>query len=666
MASIAANVPTEFLWSADGQHRMLARNDYTSKQWRHVELNEALERALSNILRHGYDIDLREAKPASADAIKGQILRWAQHIVEDIPGYNSWEEIFEYTVDALYSPCELRGEDDTPVGTEKDLHDGYFDDATKEEYGLLDEATEKDRIRDRALTLEVSRRRLEVLEAIPRKFTPDDPMSDEFAKLLRKIRYAYKLRETVLARIGLRAGSIQLAAGMRNDLDFCMLMIDMKMRRHDRMLPYNAPKPYTCYYTFPDSEMPWNNQFSFGWGFDEFKPKQIPRLGVTLIERRLVNALRHDEDGKRWSKLCEIMSWNPQEGGAARERVRVLSGFVLAEGSDDPGYVLPDYLTLSFYSFHHLTLDNIIGLLSDDEVKRRAFFNYVLGYGWSDTELKEEHNPFVQLYLERKAEADVTGKLTDFTLRNVDASEIRDIRIAAEEAPPLLTLQKARHLPSIAGRKVNFVMDPETAAPIFRARLERMSERDLDKLFSNIPAYPKHLPHTEKIDAVVKQSVEAALAWWDAAVKNLRVIYTAVSGHAMSYTYFYASSTERGCSRPDHPTGEQCRFTLLSDLTGANQHHSYDECMFSCHGVECNGEKLLYKDRVGFRDIILSDDPFIKRVGQELIKSALAIGRNAIAGDDEYKDILAPPKEDWREVVKDWFAAVIGGEFTEA
>lgn len=328
------------------------------------------------------------------------------------------------------------------------------------------------------------------------------------------------------------------------------------------------------------------------------------------------------------------------------------------------GYFLPQYHTLADYNFKCLALENIVNQLTD-EIKRRAFFTLCLGYPWSDTEIRPEHNPFLELYMTRSNTAAPTGEieLVDYTLPNVARSDIIDPRISAGNMPALLILKAASHSPAVSGRKANFILVPETAASKFRVKLGRLSENQLDELFRNIPAYPVALPRDQKIDVVVQQAVSAANAWIRSAVENHRPIYTGVSGHIVSYSYFFLSNAKKDCTRVDHPNLEQLRLTLLADLIGSNQHHSYDECMFSSHGLTHDGQTLRYNDRSGYRDIINSTDPIVRRVGNELTAAAIAIGRQVIASFDEHAAALDPPLLDWRGTVKDWYKTVIGGDF---
>jgi hypothetical protein len=121
MASLAANIAPQHATSVDLSHAIMAREGYQRDDWRFVTLNDAVEDALSKILRFGFDIDRDTAKLGVAKSIKDQILAWAKHIAGDIPGYSNWQEIDDFTFDALYSPDFIPGEDATPIGTEADF-----------------------------------------------------------------------------------------------------------------------------------------------------------------------------------------------------------------------------------------------------------------------------------------------------------------------------------------------------------------------------------------------------------------------------------------------------------------------------------------------------------------------------------------------------------------
>ena len=48
------------------------------------------------------------------------------------------------------------------------------------------------------------------------------------------------------------------------------------------------------YTTDAASLLPWNNQFTYSYGYDEFGPQQMPIFGINFIERKLVEVLLLD------------------------------------------------------------------------------------------------------------------------------------------------------------------------------------------------------------------------------------------------------------------------------------------------------------------------------------------------------------------------------------
>jgi hypothetical protein len=483
MASIAANISTKYLWSRDTTYKIVARNDYTRDDWRHLALNEALETALSNILQHGYDIDRTEALPADAQSIKKQILKWARHIQEEVPGYATWEEAYEFTFNALHKLDAIPDEDLTPIGTEWDLWNQYFDYDMKHQYCLEDIAAERAKLDDHAAALTTARLRLDILACVRDRYTPDNPMPDSLAILFRKIYYTYKLREALLGHIGYYNGSIGFAVGVSEGIHRHMYLLDLKLRRPDRMHLFHAPKPSICYQTDPRSDLPWNNQFSFCYGFHEFGPTAMPRFCVNFIERHFVEVIRGDKDGQKWSQLCTLMSWDPLDTTLLAERSLIRQGFILPmearngalelQGSQAGSHYLHDCLTLLDCGFHLLTLENIIqnlaGPLTENENKLKDFYVHFLALPWSDYELRTEHNPFDQLYQDRLSSANfAASKPMDFALPNVNKLTIKDPRIAGKDAPPLLILKNATHDPIVVGRKANLILHPHTTVNDFR------------------------------------------------------------------------------------------------------------------------------------------------------------------------------------------------------
>jgi hypothetical protein len=104
MASLAPGIAPQHATSLDHSHNIMTREGYKRDDWRILTLNDAAEDALSKILRFGFDIDRDVAKPGVTMRIKNQIIAWAKHISDDIPGYSNWQEIYDFTFDALDSP----------------------------------------------------------------------------------------------------------------------------------------------------------------------------------------------------------------------------------------------------------------------------------------------------------------------------------------------------------------------------------------------------------------------------------------------------------------------------------------------------------------------------------------------------------------------------------
>jgi len=88
--------------------------------------------------------------------------------------------------------------------------------------------------------------------------------------------------------------------------------------------------------------------------------------------------------------------------------------------------------------------------------------------------------------------------------------------------------------------------------------------------------------------------------------------------------------------------------------------------MAASHGLTYGGVTLEYKDRVGYRDIIESTDPFVcNMVGKPLIKAMIAIGNQFITNFKEYEATLDPALPSWRPLVAQWFKDTTGLDFPE-
>ncbi|KAI0289048.1 hypothetical protein BC826DRAFT_639489 [Russula brevipes] len=307
MASIAHDILVAQATSPDQSHTVVVRSTYQRDDWRRLSLNDAVEDALSKILRFGFDIDRIEIKPATAQTLRNQILSWAKHIAGEIPGYTNWQEIYTFTFDALYVADEVPNSDNTPIGTEADLVAKLQDIELERSYALQSKEIERGHLADHALSLSKARTRQDILNNIAAPYTAANPMPPALALLFRKIRYTYKLRECILGQVGYYNGSLELAAGMDSDFEYHMYLIQMQLRRPaDRLHKFKAPKAMAYYTTDATSLLPWNNQFSFSYGYDEFGLQQMPIFGTNYIERKFVEVLRLDTDGKKWKGLCTV------------------------------------------------------------------------------------------------------------------------------------------------------------------------------------------------------------------------------------------------------------------------------------------------------------------------------------------------------------------------
>jgi hypothetical protein len=351
MAPLFANIaPPGQNWHAaslDLSHTIMAGEGYQRNNWHIVTLNNAVEDALSKILRFGLDIDRDTANLGVAKSIKDQILAWAKHIAGDIPGYSNWQEIYDFTFNALYSPDTIPGEDAIPIGTEADLITQISDFVDVCEYALQDKDTEREHLADHALSLAKARHRQDMLDHIAAPYSAANPMPRNLALLFHKIRYTYKLRECLLDQVGYYSGSLELAADMSDKFEYHMYLVHMKLRRPDRLHVFKAPKAMASYTTDSSSLLPWNNQLFFSYGFDEFGPQQLPLFGVSYVERKLVSVLHLDKDNKKWRGLCSLLSWNPNDPTHVFEHHLIKTEFVNPEQAGKPSF---PYVTVTSFN----------------------------------------------------------------------------------------------------------------------------------------------------------------------------------------------------------------------------------------------------------------------------------------------------------------------------
>jgi hypothetical protein len=340
----------------------------------------------------------------------------------------------------------------------------------------------------------------------------------------------------------------------------------------------------------------------------------------------------------------------------------VNSGFTSASR-----HFLAGNITLAECGFKALNFPHIISLMCYSEIARKAFYTLFLGLTWSDTPFrKEDRYHFAEEYEIPAKESTRIGAIIEHDLAHLLDDDIKHPRITERCAGLIrVSLACAHYHPHLVSHKANLILTPEIAGDDYRRKLLRLSEADLDQLFHNIPDYPRTKSQAAKLDAVVNQAISAAQDWQTHAVQNHRPIYTGTSGHMLSIARILLSSEDpSGCRREDHPNIEQLRLTLLATLIGFNQHHTYDECMIASHGLTHGGVTLEYRDRVGYRDIIDSKDPFIRnQIGKQLLKAMIAIGKEGIVDCKKQAIALDPPLPSWDALVAQWFKDTTGRDF---
>ena len=96
-----------------------------------------------------------------------------------------------------------------------------------------------------------------------------------------------------------------------------------------------------------------------------------------------------------------------------------------------------------------------------------------------------------------------------------------------------------------------------------------------------------------------------------------------------------------------------------------NKHYTYDECTTASHGLTHGSVLLEYKDRVGYPDIIDSEDSFIRsQVGKPLLNATIAVGRELIVNFNKPAVALFHPLSSWDVLVAKWFKDTTGPDFS--
>lgn len=629
MASIVANILEEERAAPVGNYALMVRKDWTAEDFLYLLLNETLEYKLSEILRFN-----RSVAPA--------ILKWARTMAETIPGYDNWDQIARFTRDSLTSKREIADDPRSEiVGNETDLH-AKLNASERGKYGPLDESVGSP---ESAAALAQARTRIATLDEFRNRVTKSASMARPLALLFRKIYYTYKLREALLGQVGYYNGSLELRVGLTSDFEYWMYLIQMKLRRPDRQRLYRAPKSMLYYSTPAETLLPWNNQFSFSYGFNEFGIDQMPRRSISFIERRLVELVRSEQS---WRTLCKLLEWDADSLELNAERERILTQFTIVREGGSPAFFVPNNLILANLGFERIRLDRIVGAIIDDEVKLKALFTLVMRLTWSDEPLHAEHNPFHHLY--------ESGTLEERTAAAIAlAGEgIKDPRLSdrAPSGPEILA--QAKQLFNVIGRKANVLLEPRSAAPAFRAKLEKLHPQEFEDLYDNVPREHRSL------HKVVDQAVFAAERWRDQVLLHRKPIYTGPSGHALTYINLYLTGLDgRSPGAIGGPNLTECQLVLLAGLVGFNQHHSYDEVMTAAAGITYGGETLRYSDRTGYRDLLDLPGTIGGTIGRLL---RLAIEEIATTTIQAYRNeglALADPTD----VVRGWFQNVTGESY---
>lgn len=620
-----------------GSYVMVALENFNDQEYLRLSLNDQLEYAISEILL----LD---------PVIHAQVLGWAQAMCATIGGYGSVGEIEQYIADALSQPQEDPEDPSSKaVGTEADL---------VKRLG----ASERERYEPDATQIDLDRirQRIDILSEFRARKSGMSQTDEPLARLFRKIYFSYKLWEALLGQVGYYNGSLELQAGLTNDFEYWMYLIQMKLRKPTRQFLFPAPKSMATYRTEPHSLLPWNNQLSFSLGFHEFGEGEMPRYAKGRIESELAAAVLDDT---RWAKLLELLDWRPDKQGLAAERAKV-QAFFKGKNADS----LPTYVNLAKKpGLSLLTVDHILVSLRG-EVKRKAFFTLVLALTWSDELLALERNAFAHVIAHGTEDE---RRQAREALARGDGPAIKDPRLGPaqgdEPDDPLKRLAHAEQLFNVVGRKANILVQPSTAMRAFRGKLERLTEDELKVLYENI-ADTRHYVSVVKVG---RQAREAAERWLERALLWNKPIYTGPSGHALTYISLYARSYEAAIKqrRPPPrgaPTLDEARLVVVAGLIGRNQHHSYDETMTGAHGVTMTTadgrHELRYRDPAGYQDLLRINGDDKHPIAERIRRSAAGV---AIAAIKALKALPETPKRDQQiRWVREWHKDAVGVYFS--
>ena len=642
-----------------GSYEMLALSNWDDYDYIRYSLNNDLEYTMSVILR---------THPTYAP----KILDWAKTMALAIPGYNTWDAIKAYILANLQSPLFDVDDPKSPkVGTELDLYN-LLSPTQKKSYPAVINAdksisfwlTSRPQSFEMRVTLSLTREVIAILSDFRSKNALLLQSKPTLGLLFTKVYYSYKLHEALVGQVGYYNGSIELRLGLDSDFEYWMYLIQMKLRKPTRQHVYPAPKAMTAYHTTKDSSLPWNNQFSFSYGFNEFEPGEMPEVAVIDIEIRLIQAINDDN---KWQQIVNLVGWtNDIMDEVNAERASLIKFF----GKYDPAidqyiiqnvdllYALESYADKLGIKVQRITLCKIISAINHDEIKKKAFFTLVLALTWSE-EAVTSWDELSALY-EDMSHGPQRRALLAILLRN---DIIKDPRVP--DGPGILPIERlalAKNLPNVIGRNANILLVPTSCLDTFRKKLEKLTPSQLADLYANIASSQKV---NITVPAVLQQAAQAATAWVQRVLKTQKAIFTGPSGHGLTYLNLFFENVGSPTIKGRYvPKPEEARLTILAALIGRNQHHTYDEVMTATHGISCPGFQMLtYDDVQGYTDVMPTGKKIDPQLAELFRQAALRIAQGSIVMFIASTSNFKMNYPNYISTVKTWYQTVAGQAF---
>ena len=479
-ASINANVSENGRVGHRGSYTLMVRDNWLPADFLVLLLNDEFEYRLSLLLR------TRDTKKDKGDKQLCDIVHeFAVSMAHAIPGYEDWPSIEQYVLDCLESELEEPDNDKSEnIGNESNLVEllskeeliqYQWDEVQNNKYAL--KKPFRDNLSD---NIAICKRRTAVLDGAREEILNK---SDKEKRLFRKIFYTYKLVQAISEQVGYFGGSLEFYCDIDIDFEYWMYLISMKTRRHDRQNLYKSPKPMAFYSTPSTSLLPWNNQFSFSFGFDEFAPGEIPRVPLRSIEERLRQVLSSQDT---WHSFRILLDWDYWDASLDEERRRLIDPVrnpfqqtVSTQLSDtESGLFYPRERTLRDLGFRHLNIQNIIERILEIKKDPKSLFADILAIPWSDEPshpagegvyASKTLNAFDDLLRKPNISAQMRRAATLGRL-NFLARDPR-LRKQAPNESSLSLVSTAAFLPNVVGRKANIMLDPKSAADRFESKL---------------------------------------------------------------------------------------------------------------------------------------------------------------------------------------------------